>query len=83
MSAIALISKLPSPQVAERLLQTASATGKPTVVNFIGYTPNQSAIFGDTIQFAASLEERARLTVELIKSRSMGKAAFHEESVKQ
>ena len=36
---IVLVSKPPAPEVATRLLAAARATGKPVVVDFIGYPP--------------------------------------------
>ena len=40
---IVLISKPPAPKVAAQLLQAARCAGKPVVVDFIGYKPDQTA----------------------------------------
>ncbi len=60
---IVLISKPPSPTVAERVLAAARATGKPVVVNFIGYTPPGAA--DGNLTFATTLGEAAALAVRL------------------
>ncbi len=60
---IVLISKPPAPAVAERVLAAARATGKPVVVNFIGYTP-PGATDGN-LTFATTLGEAAALAVRL------------------
>jgi FdrA protein len=62
-SVIILISKPPSAAVADHLLRVARASGKPVVVNFIGYTP--SASVSGNIHFARTLEETAQLAVDL------------------
>ena len=65
-AAIVLISKPPAPEVAQDLLQAARATGKPVVINFIGYTPEQAT--GDGLHFAASLDEAADLAMMLLEA---------------
>jgi FdrA protein len=60
--AIVLLSKPPSPIVAARVLAAARATGKPVVVNFLGWTPPVRRL--GTIRFAGSLEEAAELANE-------------------
>jgi len=37
--AVVLVSKVPSPSVADRVVAALAACGKPGVVNFLGYTP--------------------------------------------
>jgi FdrA protein len=62
-AAIVLISKPPSAAVATRILCAAQATGKPTVVNFIGYPPPARQL--GNLRFAVNLYEAAQLAVEL------------------
>ncbi len=64
--AIALISKPPSPQVADGLLKAARSAGKPVVVDFIGYSPPSRQV--DNLHFATSLDEAAELAVKLAAS---------------
>ena len=60
---IVLVSKPPSPQVADELLRAARSAGKPVVVDFIGYSPPSRQV--DNLHFAASLDEAAELAVQL------------------
>ncbi len=60
---IVLVSKPPAPQVAEALLQAAQATGKPVVVDFIGYVPPARQV--GQLHFVRTLDEAAALAVEL------------------
>ena len=60
---IVLISKPPSPQVAERLLAAARSAGKPVVVDFIGYLGRSV----DDLHFATTFDEAASLAVQLAK----------------
>ena len=60
---IVLVSKPPAPDVATRLLAAAQATGKPVVVDFIGYPPPARKL-GD-LHFATSLSEAAELAMQL------------------
>jgi len=60
---IVLISKPPSPDVATKLLAAAHATGKPVVVDFIGY-PASAQKIGD-LHFARNLTEAAEIAVQL------------------
>ena len=71
---IVLVSKPPSPQVADGLLRAARSAGKPVVVDFIGYSPppappNFGGLGGqvDNLHFAASLDEAAELAVRLAR----------------
>ncbi len=59
---IVLISKPPSTSVAADLLAAAQSSGKPVVVNFIGYTPTETI---DGVHFAHTLDETAELAVHL------------------
>ena len=60
---IVLVSKPPSATVAAELLHAARATGKPVVVDFIGYAPPAHRV--DNLHFATTFDETARLAVEL------------------
>jgi FdrA protein len=60
---IVLISKPPSPAVADELLRAARAAGKPVVVDFIGYSPSARQV--DNFHFATTLDETADLAVRL------------------
>ena len=66
---IVLVSKPPSPQVAEELLALARQSGKPVVVDFIGYSPAEAQRRGGgegkTIRFVRTLDEAAELAVAL------------------
>jgi FdrA protein len=64
---IVLISKPPSSEVATGLLSAAQATGKPIVVDFIGYPPPGRRL--GNLHFAASLSEAADLAVRMETSR--------------
>lgn len=60
---IILVSKPPAAQVAEDLLQAAQATGKPVVIDFIGYVPPARRL--GNLHFVRTLDEAATLAVEL------------------
>ncbi len=60
---IVLVSKPPSPQVAEELLTLAQQSGKPVVVDFIGFANAKTE--RDTIHFVHTLDEAADLAVAL------------------
>ena len=65
---IVLVSKPPSPKVAEELLALARQSGKPVVVDFIGYSPAEAQRRGggeETIRFVRTLDEAAELAVAL------------------
>jgi FdrA protein len=63
---IVLISKPPSPAVADELLRAARSEGKPVVVDFIGYSPSARQV--DNLYFATTLDETADLAVQLVTS---------------
>ncbi len=67
---IVLASKPPSPHVARGLLEAARASGKPVVVDFIGYqgTLGQS----ENIHQAATFDEAAELAVALCEDPAHG-----------
>jgi FdrA protein len=58
---IVLISKPPSSEVATKLLSAAQSTGKPVVVDFIGYPPPARKV--GNLYFVTSLSEAAELAV--------------------
>ncbi|MFN8493920.1 MAG: acyl-CoA synthetase FdrA [Caldilineaceae bacterium] len=60
---IVLISKPPSAQVADELLRLARASGKPVIVDFIGYKAPDSQ--QDNLYFAHTLDATAALAVEM------------------
>jgi FdrA protein len=60
---IVLISKPPSPAVADEVLRAARSAGKPVVVDFIGYSPSARQV--DNLHFATTLDETADLAVQL------------------
>ncbi len=62
---IVLVSKPPAPRVAEGLLTAARATGKPVVVDFIGYLGRSV----DNLHFAVTFDQAAELAVGLALSR--------------
>ena len=65
---IVLISKPPARAVADNLLRIARATGKPMVVNFIGYTPPAHASDPTNLCFVASLDRAAEMAVHLAQT---------------
>jgi FdrA protein len=60
---IVMVSKPPAPKVAEEVLKAARQAGKPVVVNFIGRMRGTKQL--DNLYFATSLDDAARLAVEL------------------
>ncbi|MCO5243706.1 MAG: hypothetical protein M9927_07740 [Anaerolineae bacterium] len=54
---IVLVSKPPAAGVATTLLNAAQSTGKPVVVNFIGYPPPARRL--DNLHFAVNLSEHS------------------------
>ena len=63
---IVLVSKPPSPTVADDLVKSARLAGKPVVVDFIGYsTPSRQV---DNVHFATTFDETARMAVILANS---------------
>jgi FdrA protein len=63
---IVLVSKPPSPVVADGLIKAARSVGKPVVVNFIGYASASRRV--DNIFFATTFDEAAELAINLAKS---------------
>lgn len=60
---IVLLSKPPARRVAEDLLGAARSAGKPTVVDFIGYSTSSRRV--DNLRFASTFDETAELAVRL------------------
>jgi len=60
---IVLVSKPPSPAVANELLRAARTADKPVVVDFIGYAPPARQV--DNLYFAATFDETAELAVHM------------------
>ncbi len=60
---IVLVSKPPAAKVADDLLQVARASGKPVVVDFIGYSPPARQM--DNLHFVRTFDEAAALAVQL------------------
>jgi FdrA protein len=52
---VVLVSKLPSAQVADRVVASLGACGKPGVVNFLGYLPKGSA--SESVTYVRLLED--------------------------
>ncbi len=71
---IVLVSKPPSPKVADRLIQTARKVKKPVVVNFIGYATSSQRI--DNVYFATTFDETAELAIQLTSSKKSDTADF-------
>ena len=67
-SVIVLISKPPSPEVADKVLEAASGTGKAVVVNFLGADPDR--IRRKNIYPAVTLEDAAAAAVALADGRT-------------
>ena len=63
---IVLISKPPSPKVADDLVQIVREAGKPVIVDFIGYSTPVRVV--DNVHFATTLDEAAQLAVQLADS---------------
>jgi FdrA protein len=67
---IVLVSKPPSPQVAKDMLSAARSTGKPVVVDFIGYAAPSRRL--DNLYFASTFDETAELAVQLAREPGQG-----------
>jgi FdrA protein len=61
---IVLVSKPPAPRVAEEVLKSARKAGKPVVVCFVGRPI--SAFQLENLYFAVSLDDAARIAVDLV-----------------
>jgi len=60
---VVLISKPPSPKVADDLVQAVRQSGKPSVLNFIGYSTPMHVL--DNVHFATTFDETAEMAVML------------------
>lgn len=63
---IVLVSKPPSPKVADELIETARFVGKPVVVDFIGYSTAMHKV--DNVTFVTTFDEAAELAVQLAET---------------
>jgi len=66
---IVIVSKPPDPEVIEKVLETASAGGKPVVVNFIGGDLEPVSDAG--CETASTLKEAAQKAVKLSRKESL------------
>jgi FdrA protein len=65
---IVIVSKPPAPDVATKLLNVAQSSGKPVVVDFIGYPPPGREL--GNLNFVTGLTEAAEIAVRLSKSKN-------------
>jgi FdrA protein len=72
---IVLVSKPPSPQVANQLLGIASSADKPVVVDFIGYSSGASEIHRGNLHLTTTLDNAADLAVQLAASTPSAESA--------
>ncbi|WP_455382719.1 acyl-CoA synthetase FdrA [Salinispira pacifica] len=70
---ITVVSKPPAEEVAAKVIDALSATGKPCVIDFIGMEPRAST---GKLVFAANLEEAAGRAVALSTGRSYESRTF-------
>jgi FdrA protein len=61
---IVIVGKPPEPKVAIKILQAARKSGKPVVIDFIGYSPPARRL--GNLYFAANLADAGRLATDLI-----------------
>jgi FdrA protein len=71
---IVLVSKPPSPKVAGDLIEAARLTGKPVVVDFIGYQTAMRRI--DNVLFATTFDEAAEFAVQLSQTTAQQEQDF-------
>ncbi|MDE3088458.1 MAG: acyl-CoA synthetase FdrA [Chloroflexota bacterium] len=84
---IVLVSKPPSPAVAASVLDAARATGKPIVIDFIGYAAANER--SSNLHFARTLSDAAEIATSLVSQSSLispqlageGKSGEMRESV--
>lgn len=80
---ITLISKPPSHEVANKVLEAAIKSSKPVVVNFLGM--DKSKISGEGIYAAENLEDCARMAVAVAKGEdpyNLPEVNLHQEIIK-
>jgi FdrA protein len=70
---IVLVSKPPSPKVADSLVQIVRQSGKPVVLYFIGYSIPIHIL--DNVHFATTFDETAEMAVRLSASSSVAQTA--------
>lgn len=63
---IVLVSKPPSPKVAQAVLEQARSAGKPVVISFVGYMARSRQL--ENLIFAHGLDDAARIAVDLVKT---------------
>lgn len=63
---IVIVSKPPEPKVAIEIMQAARKSGKPVVINFIGYSPPARRL--GNLHFAVDLADAGQLAVDLINT---------------
>jgi len=68
---IAIVSKPPSPAIAEKVVEAVKASGKPAVLAFLGQAPSKPA---DSIYIAPTIEEAAAKLAALCKGGDPGSA---------
>ena len=61
---IVLISKPPSTNVIPKIMEEAQASGKPIVVNFLGWEPSQKF---ENLYFTETIEDTAEAVLSIIK----------------
>ena len=74
---IVVVSKPPSSRIVAEFLQAARAAGKPVVIDFIGYRPEQ-AVHGN-LYFVETLDAAAELAVELARFEESSAASRPED----
>ena len=74
---IVIVSKPPAPEVRHEVLSVASSLSKPVVAILLGEDP-RSAVEGN-VHYASTLEEAARLAVELAGPRASRKVELRPE----
>ena len=80
---ITLISKPPSPEVANKVLEAAITSSKPVVVNFLGMDPTE--ISGNGIFAAGNLEDCARMAVAVANGEdpnNLSEVNLNQEEIK-
>ena len=61
---IVLISKPPSTNVIPKIMEEAQASGKPVVVNFLGWKPSQKF---ENLYFTETIEDTAEAVLSIVK----------------
>ncbi len=74
---IVVVSKPPADEVAEKVIDALSKTGKPSVIHFIGLEPREQK---GNLYFAGNLEEAAGMAVALSKGETYKKRTYTIDS---